>query len=129
MIHGIGVDIVQLSRIDDAMQRHGDKFAQKILADVEYQDYISNGKQLNFLAKRFAAKEACAKALGTGFRAGMSLKHIAITNNDLGKPELSFSHVAQQRVEEFKIHRSHISLSDERDYVVAFVTLEFQASN
>lgn len=124
MIFGIGVDIVLLSRIQDAMDRHGDKFARKILADSEYETYLTNNKQVNFLAKRFAAKEAFSKALGTGFIDGLSLKHIQIENNELGRPDFIFTDVAKQKVELFNIRQSHVSLSDERDQVIAFVTLE-----
>lgn len=126
MIFGIGVDIVLLSRIQAAMDRHGEKFAKRILADEEFRVYLTHRKQLNFLAKRFAAKEAFSKALGTGFIDGLSLKHITVLNNELGRPEFTFSGVAQEKLEAFDIQRWHVSLSDERDQVIAFVTLETQ---
>jgi holo-[acyl-carrier protein] synthase len=75
------------------------------------------------LAKRFAAKEAVAKAFGTGFRNGLSLRHISIENDANGKPELKFSGQAQTFIEENKIQQSLLSLSDDGDYAIAYVTL------
>ncbi len=124
MIFGIGVDIVQISRIEQAMERHGDKFAKKILAENEFQEYLANNKKVNFLAKRFAAKEAFAKALGTGFTNGLTLKQIQITHNTIGRPILILTDHAKQQTEQLNIRHYHVSLSDEREHVVAFVTLE-----
>jgi holo-[acyl-carrier protein] synthase len=75
------------------------------------------------LAKRFAAKEAAAKAMGTGFRDGLSLRHIAVANEASGKPVLCFSGRAAELIERFGIGDAHLSLSDEREFAVAFVTL------
>ena len=124
MIFGIGVDIVQISRIEQAMERHGDKFAKKILAENEFQEYLANNKKVNFLAKRFAAKEAFAKALGTGFTNGLTLKQIQVTHNTIGRPILILTDHAKQQTEQLNIRHYHVSLSDEREHVVAFVTLE-----
>ena len=124
MIFGIGVDIVQLSRIQDAMKRHGDKFAEKILSEMELQEYLSDKKKANFLAKRFAAKEAFAKALGIGFTGGITLKQIQISHNKIGRPILILTGRAKEETDKLNIRHYHVSLSDERDHVVAFVTLE-----
>ena len=124
MIFGIGVDIVQISRIEQAMDRHGDKFAKKILAENEFQEYLTNNKKVNFLAKRFAAKEAFAKALGTGFTNGLTLKQIQVSHNAIGRPILILTDHAKQQTEQLNIRHYHVSLSDEREHVVAFVTLE-----
>lgn len=124
MIFGIGVDIVKISRIQDAMDRHGDKFAKKILAENEFQEYMINNKKVNFLAKRFAAKEAFSKALGTGFTNGLTLKQIEVSHNEIGRPILILTGYAKQETDQLNIRHYHVSLSDEREHVVAFVTLE-----
>ena len=123
MIHGIGTDLVYISRMDGLLQRHGLKFARRILADTEFEEFQQSSQPAEFLAKRFAAKEAAAKALGTGFRNGLSLKHIAVGHDELGRPTLDYFEVGAALVEQFKIEHSHLSLSDEREYALAFVTL------
>lgn len=123
MIFGIGTDIVNVARMADSYARLGEKFAQRILADVEYEAFKTNKHPASFLAKRFAAKEAAAKAFGTGFRQGLSLKHIAVTHDELGRPQLAFYDVADQLKQQFNISEAHLSLSDERDVAVAFVIL------
>ncbi len=124
MIFGIGVDIVQISRIQDAMDRHGDKFAKKILGENEFQEYLVNNKKVNYLAKRFAAKEAFSKALGSGFTNGLTLKQIEVSHNEIGRPILILTDYAKQKTDQLNIRHYHVSLSDEREHVVAFVTLE-----
>jgi len=124
MIFGIGTDIVQIARIQKNLDEHGERFAKRILTEEEFIEYGQKTLKANFLAKRFAAKEATAKAMGTGFSGGLSLRHIGVSNNDRGKPMLIFSDVAQDFIIEKKITEHHISLSDEKEYAVAFVTLE-----
>ena len=123
MIHGIGTDIVTIGRMSEMLKRHGDKFAQRILAESEYEQYKSSTQPAAFLAKRFAAKEAASKALGTGFRNGLSLKHIYVTNDEVGKPQLNFVNRGKELIEELSITETHLSLADEKEYAVAFVTL------
>lgn len=123
MIHGIGTDIVAIARIEAGLARFGDKFARRILADQEFQGFADHVSPASFLAKRFAAKEAAVKALGTGFRDGISLGQISISNNEHGKPVLSFSGRALEVCDSLGIGESHLSLSDEKDYAIAFVTL------
>ena len=123
MIHGIGTDIVEIQRIQDGLDRNGDRFAQRILSEAEYASYKQHANGVAFLAKRYAAKEAAAKALGTGFRDGLSLRHIEVINNELGKPELIFHDYALELVQRMGVLEAHISLSDERHYAVAYVVL------
>jgi len=123
MIFGIGTDIVHIPRMQSLLKKHGDKIAQRILSDAEFDAFQQASNQAAFLAKRFAAKEATAKALGTGFRKGLSLRHIAVSNDQQGKPELHFFERGSELLTEFNIGRCMISLSDEKDYAVAFVTL------
>lgn len=126
MIYGIGTDIVRIQRLDDNLERYGERFASRILTDNELEGFQASGRKAHFLAKRFAAKEAAAKALGTGFRGGLNLRDISVANDDLGKPVLEFSPRAQQELDSRGIGNCHLSLSDEQDYAVAFVTFESQ---
>lgn len=128
MIHGIGTDIVQVSRLEASLVRHGDRFAERILSGFEYEAFSTQAQPAYFLAKRYAAKEAAAKAFGTGFRDGLSLRHIIVANEDNGRPILRFVETAQKLVDQFNIGNSHLSLSDEKDYAVAFVVLEIRTN-
>lgn len=123
MIFGIGTDIVRISRMQKSLEQHGDKFAQRILSDEEFNEYKQSENGARFLAKRFAAKEATAKAMGTGFRDGLSLKHIFVGHDQLGKPVLKYTNKASEFISKNNISESHISLADEKEYAVAFVTL------
>jgi len=124
MIFGIGTDLVYIPRMTALLAKHGDKIAQRILSDNEFKQFQKSNNQANFLAKRFAAKEATAKALGTGFRDGLSLSHIEVNNDENGKPELGFMRRGQQLIQQLSIGRSMISLTDEQDYALAYVILE-----
>ena len=123
MIYGIGTDIVKIARMQESIDKHGERFARRILSDEEFARYQEHAFPAAFLAKRFAAKEATAKALGTGFRDGLSLRHIEVVNNPLGKPELCLHNRASELANDFGIDGSHLSLSDERDYAIAYVVL------
>ena len=123
MIYGIGTDIVHVNRMHENLDKYGDKFARRILTDSEFDEFKDKKDKAAFLAKRFAAKEATAKAMGTGFSGGLSLHHIGVEHDDAGKPILAFLDVAEKFLYEKKIKQTHLSLADERDYAVAFVTL------
>ena len=123
MIFGIGTDIVRVKRMQENIDKFGDKFAERILSDEELEEYHRYAVPSRLLAKRFAAKEAASKAMGTGFRDGITLKQIFITHDDLGKPILNFSELANEFLTNNKIIESHVSISDEQDYAVAYVTL------
>lgn len=123
MIFGIGTDIVRIKRIHENIDKFGDKFAERILSIEELDEYQHYSEPARLLAKRFAAKEAASKALGTGFRNGLSLKDIFITHDELGKPLLNFAGVAENILLKNNISESHVSLSDEKEYAVAYVLL------
>ncbi|HEB57529.1 MAG TPA: holo-ACP synthase [Gammaproteobacteria bacterium] len=123
MIYGIGTDIVSVERMRNNLERFGNRFAERILTDEELKEFRQVFNHAHFLARRFAAKEAVAKAMGTGFINGLSLHHIGVGHDALGKPLLKFSGRAQEFISREKIASSHISLADETDYAVAFVTL------
>ena len=122
-IHGIGADIVEIGRMARNLERFGERFARRILAASELEAYARSPRKAAYLARRFAAKEATAKALGTGFRDGLSLRHIAVEHDSAGRPLLSFSGRARVLLEERGITGSFISLADERENALAFVTL------
>jgi len=123
MIFGIGTDIVRIARMKENIDKFGDKFAERILSEEELKEYHDYSEPSRLLAKRFAAKEAASKALGTGFRKGITLKQIFITHDDLGKPLLNFSGAAKEFLNSNGVIESHVSISDEQEYAVAYVTL------
>lgn len=123
MIYGIGTDIVHITRMRESLEKYGDKFARRILTESEFDEFNKVNNKTAFLAKRFAAKEATAKAMGTGFSDGLSLQHIGVVHDDAGKPLLEFLSVADEFIKKNNIKQKHLSLADERDYAVAFVTL------
>ncbi len=121
MIYGIGTDIVYVPRIEKILKRFGGRFAQRILTSNELLNMEQAALPARFLAKRFAAKEASAKAFGTGFINGLSLSHIGVSHNKNGKPLLQFYKQAEQFMMNKKINNTQLSLSDDGDYAIAFV--------
>ena len=124
-VFGIGTDIVQVARIQKMISRFGIAFAQRILAPKEYAQYevLASHRCAPYLAKRFAGKEAVAKALGTGIAQGIQFKEIAIINTSLGQPCVVYQGQAAQHILRHHITQTLISLADEKDFAVAFVTL------
>jgi len=125
MIFGIGTDIVEVVRIENALQKHGSEFAKKILTEQEFNVFAEKKYSPLFLAKRFAAKEAAAKAFGTGFRDGLSLLDIEVYNTQSGAPNFKFYARAKNLVAINQISNVKLSLSDEKHYAIAFVTMEY----
>lgn len=123
MIFGVGTDIAEISRLGDLYRRLGDRALEKILAQSERAACKDSADPARFLAKRFAAKEALGKAYGTGVRAPVLLPNIAIEHDELGKPFFVFSTPLQAAFAD-KGLVAHLSISDEREFVVAFVILE-----
>jgi holo-[acyl-carrier protein] synthase len=124
MIFGIGTDIVEVARIEASIQQFGDDFAKRILAESELASYSESHIKARFLAKRFAAKEAFSKALGTGLRAPATFQNIAVSHDDLGKPLLVLAPDLQVLLKSKNITQMHISISDEKNLAAAFVVLE-----
>jgi len=123
LIFGVGTDIVAVARMRGIHERHGERIAERILAPGERAAFHQSASPANFLAKRFAAKEAFAKALGTGFTDGLGLTQIAVGHDQRGRPEFRLTGRAAAMLEERGIGQSHLSIADEREYAVAFVTL------
>lgn len=119
----IGTDILKIDRIDEVVQRLGDRFVHRILTETEFLEY-SQSKQANrLLAKRFAAKEAVGKALGTGIGRGVSWQDIQINHDESGAPLVVLTGGALEIANNKGASAVLLSLSDEIDYVVAFAAL------
>lgn len=127
MIFGIGTDVVEVMRIKESLSKFGDQLAKKILTAAEMQTYQSVTIKENFLAKRFAAKEAFAKAIGQGLRGDINLQSIEVVHDILGKPSFKLHSKIEMILKQSKISRCHLSISDEKNIAVAFVILETQA--
>ena len=123
MIHGVGTDIVRVARLAEALARHGSRFAERILDASERAAFAAAPDQARLLAKRFAAKEAFGKALGTGVAAPATLHAVRVGHDALGKPLFEFAPALAEHMRERGLH-AHLSLSDETDYVVAFAVIE-----
>jgi holo-[acyl-carrier protein] synthase len=123
MIHGIGTDIVKIERIAAIYERHAERLAERILMVEEMDDFRASTRPARLLAMRFAAKEAVAKAMGTGCRDGFHLRDVGIRKNELGKPEIIWSSNGQRRREQLRIGAAHLSLSDDAGLVIAVVIL------
>ena len=124
MIVGIGVDIAETARVRKLVAKFGERFARRILTDDELAEFERRRRPEAYLASRFAAKEAVAKALGTGIGGRFGFHSVQIDHDRLGRPVVSFLEGAAELVDELKIGNALISLSDERHYVVAMVVLE-----
>lgn len=123
MIVGIGTDLVSIERIEALWQRHGVRALEKILAPEERIACQASPDPGRFLAKRFAAKEAFGKALGTGIRAPVLLPAIAVVHDHLGKPAFTFAAELARWIEEREFI-AHLSISDEATHALAFVVME-----
>lgn len=124
MIIGIGTDLARVARFEQAMERHGERFARRLLGERERERFRGHVLPAAFLAKRFAAKEAFVKALGTGLRRGMCWTEIQVVNDALGRPSLVLSGKAHELAEAAGVRSVHLSLSDEEALAMAFVVLE-----
>ncbi len=124
MIIGLGTDIAEIERIEKALNRSGEAFAQRILTEKELETFNGLKQQGRYLAKRFAAKEAASKALGTGIAHGVSFQDFEISNDENGKPILTLTGKALQLAQAADVRHCHITISDERSYAVATVILE-----
>jgi holo-[acyl-carrier protein] synthase len=123
VIYGIGADIVRVSRIQRGLDRFGERFARRILTPQEWNEFARSKRPAHFLATHFAAKEAAAKAMGLGFRGGLSPRNIGVVHDAKGRPWLDYQGRAEELRVDLGIGESHVSLADEDDHALAFVTL------
>lgn len=124
MIKGIGTDLVRTERIRASFERWGERFAKKILCSDELEKLSASRHKVNFLAKRFAAKEAIAKALGTGMRNGVHFSYIEVKHHASGAPFIVLHGHALSRAKLMDVQASHLSISDEEGLAIAFAVLE-----
>ena len=123
-IIGIGTDLVKISRIRRIFKKYPKGLAERILHENELKRMRDLKVPIAYIAKRFSAKEAVAKALGTGIAHGVAFQEIEITNNDNGQPLLTLHGRTLAVANELGVKNTFISLSDEREYAIAYVVLE-----
>jgi holo-[acyl-carrier protein] synthase len=127
MILGIGSDIVDVRRIEQTIARHGERFLARIFTDIERATAERRARRAETYAKRFAAKEACAKALGTGFRAGVFFRDMGVVNLASGRPTMALTGGALARLTAMtpKGHaaRIDVTITDEGPMAQAFVLI------
>jgi holo-[acyl-carrier protein] synthase len=124
MIYGVGTDVVEIGRIEKALARFGERFASRILCAPELKRFAAHRQPAAYLAKRFAAKEAFTKALGTGIHAPANWHGVWVRNLPSGKPVLEYSDALRQLLAQRGVAHSHLSLTDERGVAMATVILE-----
>ena len=128
MIVGIGSDLADIRRIEQTLARFGDRFTTRIFTEVERARSERKGDRAASYAKRFAAKEACSKALGTGLKAGVFWRDMGVVNLRSGKPTMALTGGAAKRLAELMPPGMtavvHLSLTDDHPYAQAFVIIE-----
>jgi holo-[acyl-carrier protein] synthase len=124
LIYGVGTDVVEIERIRKALDRWGERFAERILSPSELTRFRNHRQPVAYLAKRFAAKEAFTKALGTGIKAPANWHGVWVRNLPSGKPVLEYSVALRSLLEKHGVTGAHLSLSDEREMAFATVILE-----
>jgi holo-[acyl-carrier protein] synthase len=129
MIYGIGTDICDVRRVRASFERHGERFAQKILSDAELATWKARSARwpergLRYLATRFSAKEAFSKAIGLGMRMPMSWRNCEIAKAASGKPEIVLHGVLKEWFEAQGLS-AHVTVTDETDYAASFVVVEY----
>jgi holo-[acyl-carrier protein] synthase len=131
-IFGIGTDLVDIRRIEHLVNKSGESFIQRVFAPSEQEQALGRSegpRRFAFYATRFAAKEACAKALGTGIRDGINFQDIVVSNDALGKPILTLYNKTEERLRALsggRRSRIDLSLSDEYPMCLAFVTISME---
>ncbi len=124
MIYGIGTDLVNIERVKKILSKNRDGFVKRVLSEHEQALFANKADSAAYCAKRFAAKEAFAKALGTGIGRVVSFQDLTVRNNENGKPHFIVSEKLRQFLVEKNIKQAHLSISDESQNAIAFVVLE-----
>jgi holo-[acyl-carrier protein] synthase len=123
MILGLGIDLVHIPRVEKAVNRWGEKFLSRVFTSEECSYCLKHKQPAQGLALRFAAKEACSKALGTGMRLGVTWRQMAIAHEPSGKPVMHLSGLALKRATDMGANAWHVSLSHEGEYAAAVVIM------
>ena len=130
MILGIGIDIIDIKRIESVIGRYGNRFKERVFTSQEIAKCESRRLSVNYYAKRYAVKEACSKALGTGFRRGVYWRDIEIINSKSGKPELYLHNGAQKILDNITPQncssKIDVSITDEYPYAQAIVIITYE---
>ena len=128
MILGIGTDLANIERIERTLNRYGDRFRNRVFTETEQRKAERRADTPGTYAKRWAAKEACSKALGTGLRMGISWKDMAVSNIDTGQPQMHVTGWAAERLAQMTPagHRAiiHVTLTADHPWAQAFVVIE-----
>ncbi|MFT5067987.1 MAG: holo-[acyl-carrier protein] synthase [Reinekea sp.] len=128
MILGIGTDLANIERIQGTLDRFGDRFRNRVFTDTEQAKAERRRDVAGTYAKRWAAKEACSKALGTGLRMGISWRDMAVSNLETGQPVIAVTGWAAERLKDMtpKGHEAiiHVTLTDDHPWAQAFVVIE-----
>jgi holo-[acyl-carrier protein] synthase len=124
MIHGIGTDIVEVSRIERILKKWGDRFLYRVYADDEIEYCRNKAFPAMHFAARFAAKESFLKCLGIGLGMGVKLREIEVRNNELGNPVLKMNEEISNILESFGVKAIHVSMTHTREQAHAIVVLE-----
>lgn len=128
MILGVGTDLANIERIQAVLDRHGDRFRNRVFTEREQAKANRRKNEAGTYAKRWAAKEACSKALGTGLRMGISWKDMAVSNLRTGQPVMTLTGWAKTRLDDMTPlgHEAivHVSLTDDHPWAQAFVVIE-----
>ena len=124
MIYGVGTDLVNIDRVKKILSKNRDGFVKRVLSKYEQALFKNKSDRAAYCAKRFAAKEAFAKALGTGIGRVVGFQDLTVRNNENGKPHFIPSEKLRQYLVEKNIKQAHLSISDERQNAIAFVVLE-----
>lgn len=124
MIFGIGIDLVETPRIARLLEQYGERFARRVLTDLEWPGYLHSTRPVLFVANRFAAKEAFSKAMGTGFRYPVTLQNISVVQNKAGKPGFVTSDVLAAILKQHEVIAHHLTISDEKSMACAVAILE-----
>ncbi len=124
MIVGVGFDLLEVSRMERALEAHDERFERRVFTETELEDCRGRVDRAQALAARFAAKEACLKALGTGWAEGLSFQQVEVTKAEGGRPVLRLLGAARARADALGVRRAHVSLTHQRGMAGAFVVLE-----
>jgi holo-[acyl-carrier protein] synthase len=124
MIYGIGVDVLDITRIDNLLAKYESRLIDHLLTASEKEQYLETNRAAHYLATRFSGKEAISKALGTGLRKPMTLHSVSILNDRVGKPELVFDVALDKFLRLREVNRIHISFSHEGSLLTSFAVAE-----
>jgi len=128
MIIGIGSDLADIRRIEKTLTRFGDRFVQRVFTEIEQRKSERRRHRVASYAKRWAAKEACSKALGTGLRMGVAWREMGVVNLPSGQPTMALTGGAAERLARMVPHgmeaRIHVTITDDHPWAQAFVVIE-----